>query len=92
MNHLQKTLLLLLLTNDDHYLMKSSDFKRRDIYKLYKGNQELVRVYKAADYKKLHDVTKKDRKGRLTLNINLIRQLHGKNHIKKTYKLLNTKL
>lgn len=91
MNRLQKELCFKLLTGG-YYLMKSSNHKGKEVYKLYTGNQEIVRHFKYSDVKPFLEHIKSNDIGRITFNLSKFRQLHGKNYIKKTYKLLNIKL
>ncbi|HXS55772.1 MAG TPA: hypothetical protein VN726_06585, partial [Hanamia sp.] len=81
----QKYLLHLLLEND-HYLIKSTNHNGTDQFKLYKGNSVPVQWIRPRTAKFLNDYFKKDKKGVITLNLNLVRQAHGKSNIKTFYK------
>jgi hypothetical protein len=40
-------------------------------------------------YKRLYSLIKTDKKGRITLNLSKVRQLHGNDYLKLEYKLFN---
>ena len=55
-------------------------------YMLYSGNANPEKWYSSKTAKIVLGVLKKDKSGRLTLNLNLVRQQHGKTLLKKFYK------
>lgn len=83
----QKQLAFELLTGE-YYLALKKRGNGKDAYMLYSGNQNPVRYYSMAIVRMFKMVLKTDKKKRLTANLSLVRQLHGKSHIKKTYKNL----
>lgn len=87
----QKLLIFHLLTGE-YYLMKKPKRSGIDAYKLYKGNQVPVKYYSSATVRKIFDLLKTDNKRRLSFNLSLVRQLHGKSYIKSLYKKLQTKI
>ena len=91
MNHQQKQLAFELLTGE-YYLMLKKNSNGTHVYTQYKGNQVPVKNYSVANVKTFRQLLKTDKKKRLTINLGLVRQLHGRSHIKRTYKNLQTKV
>jgi hypothetical protein len=86
----QKKLVFELLRGDC-YLRPKKKPDGTDAFMIYQGNQVPVKYYSQKTVNKFKRLFKKDKIGRLTFNLKLVRKLHGKNHVKKTYKLLKTK-
>jgi RNA:NAD 2'-phosphotransferase (TPT1/KptA family) len=80
----QKDLVWLLL-QEDHYMVKTINAKGREMYKVLEGRQKPVRHFSTVTVNGLKDLFKTDDKKRFTLNLNLVRQLHGKSYIKILY-------
>jgi len=80
----QKDLIWLLL-QEDHYLVKTINARGREVYKFLSGRQIPVQYFTEINVKKIKDFLKSDSKKRMTLNLNAVRQLHGKNYIKMLY-------
>lgn len=74
------------LLNRDHYLLETNNYNGVSMYKLYKGNQIPVRYVHAKTVSSLRRLFKRSKTGRLTLNLNLVRQEHGNSFIKQHYK------
>ncbi len=81
----QKDLIWLLL-QEKHYLVKSINSKGKEVYKILEGQQVPVQYFTEANVKKIKDLLKSDSKKRMTLNLNAVRRLHGKNYLKVLYK------
>ncbi|HXR84291.1 MAG TPA: hypothetical protein VN722_08285 [Hanamia sp.] len=81
----QKYLLKLLL-EEGYYLLKTKNLNGVEKYKLYHGNANPVQWINQRTAKCLKEYFKKDKKGIITLNLNLVRQAHGKSNIKTFYK------
>ncbi len=81
----QKDLMWLLL-QDKHYMVKSINSGGKEVYKILEGRQVPVQYFTEANVKKIKDVLKSDDKKRMTLNLNAVRRLHGKNYLKVLYK------
>lgn len=79
MTHLQKDIISKLIVG--HYIKVCHG---RDI--LYRDNAVPVLRLKYFDMKKVSPLLKKDRKGRMTANLSIIRQLHGNCIAKRIYK------
>jgi len=80
----QKDLIWLLL-QEDHYMIKTINAKGKEVYKVLEGRQTPVQYFSEVSVKKVKDFLKSDSKKRMTLNLNAVRQLHGKNYIKMLY-------
>ena len=80
----QKDLIWLLL-QEDHYLVKTINARGKEVYKIMQGRQIPVQYFTEATVNKISDFLKSDGKKRMTLNLSIIRQLHGKNYIKMLY-------
>ena len=80
----QKDLIWLLL-QENHYLVKTINARGKEVYKIFEGRQKPVQYFSELNVKKIKDFLKNDSKKRMTLNLNAIRQLHGKNYIKMLY-------
>lgn len=78
------------LLTENCYLMPRKSHTGRSRYMLYKDKQVPVRYVNDAAYKKFSDMLKVDGAGRMTFNLSLVRQQHGKNYVKKLYKNLKT--
>lgn len=74
------------------YLMTRLRHSGRRGYMLYQGNANPVDWYSEANYKIVKEVVKKDKIGRITLNLNLVRQQHGSSLLKILYKKQKQKL
>ena len=85
MNKEQKDLIWLLL-QQKHYMIKTINSRGREVYKILEGRQVPVQYFTEANVKKIKSVLKSDSKKRMTLNLNAVRQLHGKNYLKILYK------
>ena len=81
----QKDLIWLLL-QEKHYLVKTINSRGKEVYKILEGRQVPVQYFTAANVKKIKAVLKSDSKKRMTLNLNAVRRLHGKNYLKVLYK------
>lgn len=80
-----------------HWLRKSRNHNRKDVYKVYdeKGNlyaHVFPRTVNGIDKDPEHSVFKGDAKVKMTLNLSNIRKLHGRSWIKQTYKYYQKKL
>ena len=73
---------------DGHFLCKRGNCSGGLSFGLYRDNMILVR--KVNPGKQIGQLLKRDRFGRYTLNLSSVRQLHGKNTIKKFYKAKNS--
>ena len=80
----QKDLIWLLL-QENHYLVKTINARGKEVYKILEGRQIPVQYFTEANVKKIKDFLKSDNKRRMTLNLNAVRKLHGKNYIKMLY-------
>ncbi len=81
----QKDLIWLLL-QEKHYLVRTINSRGKKVYKVLQGRQVPVRYFTEANVKKFKEVLKSDNKKRMTLNLNAVIQLHGKNYLKVLYK------
>ena len=81
----QKDLVWLLL-QENHYMIKAINARGKEVYKVLKDRQIPVRYFSEINVKKIKDFLKSDSKKRMTLNLSVIRQLHGKNYLKILYK------
>lgn len=82
---------LILIINDlldkkDFYILPVTNGHGRAMFKMYSGNMNPEYYIRSKTYKKIRDLVKKDKRGRITLNLSLVRKLHGNNWIKKAYK------
>ena len=77
--------LIALLLQEDHYMAKAINSKGKEVYKVFKGRQIPVQYFSIITVNKVKDFLKIDHKKRMTLNLNIVRQLHGKNYIKMLY-------
>lgn len=87
----QKILITKLLTG--HYLVHGGKRNRKDRYYLYDEKGNVLTSIRARTFDKIDrfidpeiKIWKKTKQGIITLNLNMVRQLHGKNTIKKLYK------
>jgi hypothetical protein len=80
----QKDLIWLLL-QENHYMIKTINARGKEVYKIFEGRQIPVQYFTEINVKKIKDFLKTDGKKRMTLNLNAVRQLHGKNYIKMLY-------
>jgi hypothetical protein len=80
----QKDLIWLLL-QENHYMVKAINARGKEMYKVLKDRQIPIRYFTEINVKKIKDFLKSDSKKRMTLNLNAVRQLHGKNYIKMLY-------
>jgi hypothetical protein len=85
MTSTQKNFVKLMMTPGHYALPRQA----RGVQKLaiYKGNQVLVRQFIIGTVKEFRELFKKDRAGRMTINLTKVRQLHGKSWVKKQYKI-----
>lgn len=83
----QKYLMKVLLEGG-HYLVQLRSHNKSQKYKLYEGNSSPVCWLNSSQVKFLKPFFKEDKKGRITLNLNLVRQAHGKSLLKIYYKKL----
>lgn len=81
-----------LLTGREYYLMSRTMTNGVKAYMLYKENAVPVKYFSVSAVNKFRKVLRVDDKTRLRINLSLVRQLHGRSHIKKTYKILQTKI
>jgi hypothetical protein len=84
MTRKQKDLIWLLL-QENHYMVKSINAKGKEVYKVFEGRQIPVQYFTETNVKKIKEFLKSDSKKRMTLNLNAVRSLHGKNYIKMLY-------
>ncbi len=84
MTEQQKDLIWLLM-QENHYMVKSINARGKHVYKILEGRQIPVQYFTEANVKTLQYVLKTDSKKRMTLNLNSVRQLHGKNYMKILY-------
>lgn len=89
MNDWTCDLVIKLLKNKTTYLRVRPNSTGRKGFGLYKGNQVLIHWYTEKQVAQLKELLKVDKQKRLTLNLSLVRQLHGKSFIKQQYKLIN---
>ena len=80
----QKDLVWLLL-QENHYMVKTINARGKEVYKVLEGRQIPVQYFSEVTVKKIKDFLKSDSKKRMTLNLNAVRSLHGKNYIKMLY-------
>ncbi len=85
MTELQQDLALRLLKGD-RYLLPKPNFKGQHGFMLYVGNANPEKWFPYKAFKGVKELLKKDKKGKLTLNLNLVRQIHGNTLINKQYK------
>lgn len=85
MNATLKDLVTTLLRGGTYLRVRPSR-NGKPAYMLYSGNQVPVRGYSERNYKQIHDLTKKDRIGRITLDLRLVRQMDGRSFVKKRYR------
>lgn len=88
MNDWTCDLVIKLLKNKTTYLRVRPNSNGRKGFGLYQENQVLIHWYSEKQVDQLKDVLKVDKQKRLTLNLSLVRQLHGKSYIKQQYKKL----
>ncbi|RYG33366.1 MAG: hypothetical protein EOO01_33290 [Chitinophagaceae bacterium] len=79
------------LLSGEYYLMEADDRRTQRGFILYHGKQKPERWYKRTSLKHLIVLFKEDKKKRLTLNLSLVRQEHGKSIVKRLYKIFKTK-
>ena len=66
-------------------MVKSINAKGKEVYKVLEGRQVPVQYFTETNVKKIKEFLKSDSKKRMTLNLNAVRSLHGKNYIKMLY-------
>lgn len=81
----QKDIMWLML-QPDYYLIQSTNVRGRTIFKVYDSNHTPVQYFYGRQVKKFNALFKTDHKKRITLNLNLVRQLRGNTHLKTLYK------
>ena len=84
MTRMKKDLIRLLL-QEDHYMVKAINAKGKKCIKFLKDGRYRFSILRKLLLIKMKDLLKSDDKKRMTLNLNLVRQLHGKNYIKMLY-------
>jgi hypothetical protein len=67
------------------YLLPKKSNTYRTGFMMYQGNQNPVKWFTDTQVKPLKALLKKGKNNRLTLNLSLVRQLHGKSFIKQQY-------
>lgn len=78
-----------LLTDKTAYLLQRPSIRNPNGYGLYVGNQILVGRLTALQFYVIRNVVKVNKNNKkITLNLSLVRQLHGKHFIKQQYKIL----
>jgi hypothetical protein len=87
----QKILIIKLLTG--HYLVHGKKRNGKDNYYLYDAKGNVLTSIRARTVDKIDKyidpeikIWKKSKHGQITLNLSMVRQLHGKHTIKKLYK------
>jgi hypothetical protein len=78
--------LVWLLMQVDHYMIITINSRGKKVYKILEGRQIPIQYFTEANVKKIKDYLKIDKQKRMTLNLNDVRKLHGKNYIKMLYK------
>jgi len=81
----QKQLATMLIIGG-YYLIDRVNIKRKEGYMLYHGIQEPVKWYPESRIEYFMKYLKMDKRERYTLNLNLVRRMHGKCTLKKLYK------
>jgi hypothetical protein len=66
-------------------MVKSINAKGKEVYKVFEGRQVPVQYFTETNVRKIKEFLKSDTKKRMTLNLNAVRSLHGKNYIKMLY-------
>lgn len=75
------------LMQGEYYMRKTIGLKGEELFTVYTGSQVVVMRLKEHHLKKVMQVFKKDKKsGKITINLNLVRQQHGNTVVKKIYK------
>ncbi|MEO8412413.1 MAG: hypothetical protein ABI472_02090 [Ginsengibacter sp.] len=77
--------LIWLLMQENHYMVKTINTRGKEVYKIFQGRQIPVRYFTELHVKGIRDLLKSDNKKRMTLNLNEVRKLHGKNYVKILY-------
>jgi hypothetical protein len=72
---------------NDCYMMQRLNHSKRLMFMLYEGNANPVKYVSPSTFKHFWDmnVLKKDKLGRFTFNLSIIRQMHGKTVLKTMY-------
>lgn len=91
MNDLTCDCVIRMLNDRTTYLAPKKSHSGTGGYMLYQGNANPVKWFSPAQVSPLKDLLKKDKNKRLTLNLTLVRQLHGKSFIKQQYKIICSK-
>ena len=65
---------------------------RTDAFILYTNDHSTVKYFSAITVNKFKKILKRDYIGRMTFNLSKIRQMDGRSHVKRTYKLLKTEI
>lgn len=73
------------------FMRKSINANGAPIYRLYDEKVNPLRSYRPASVDAigrhaLYEIFKKDKLGRVTLNLSSVRRLHGKSYLKQAYK------
>jgi hypothetical protein len=68
------------------YLMRSLNTNGTPIFKLYQPGQKLISYSYPSDIKPITELLKEDQNRRFTLNLKIVRKLHGKTYVKTIYK------
>lgn len=86
MTYLQHDLIKIMISGK-YYLASRRAYSGRPGFMLYTGNAIPKKWFSEKTVKKsVWNSLKKDSHGRLTLNLNRVKQLHGKSLLKKLYK------
>lgn len=85
MNATTKRMVCDLLTGNR--MITSLNIKGKMIYKMFTTDMKPLYYVHYRSFKVVQDLMKKDKNNWLTLNLSLVRQLHGKSWIKQQYKL-----
>jgi hypothetical protein len=75
-----------LLDAKGFYILPATNAHGRASYKMYSDNMNPQYYIKPRTFGTIRNLMKRDSRGRLTLNLSLVRQLHGNSWIKKAYK------
>ena len=84
MTKLQNDLIRRMMTGN-YYMMPKVTHRGRTGCMLYKGHQDPVKWYSDKTARIIRQLLKRDKRGRLTVNLSLVRRQHGKSLIKQLY-------
>ncbi len=74
------------LLQENHYLVSQCARSGVVKFKMYEGNNNPVQWVDQRTIKRIKNFLKKDKKGRFTLNLALMRQAHGNSIVNRLYK------